>query len=145
VGSMEVDAEVKPIKQDDVPAESPQLTTALKAFVSLTREQKAALSRTIEGFVSCLAPSPSDAHQNPYAQTVVTEDAWENRASWGADEWNTWETWGWYRHFCRMYSPYLRNYATTLGTVGFVKIEGTTTPAALLMMKTWNIATGQEA
>ncbi|KAH7924822.1 hypothetical protein BV22DRAFT_1105259 [Leucogyrophana mollusca] len=146
VSAMEVDADVKPIQQDDVPAvESPQLVTALKAFASLTREQKGALSRTIEGFVSCLAPSPSDPHQNPHAQKVVTEDAWENRASWGADEWNTWETWGWYRHFCRMYSPYLRNYATTLGTVGFVKIEGATNPAAELMKKTWNIATGQEA
>ncbi|KIJ70616.1 hypothetical protein HYDPIDRAFT_172390 [Hydnomerulius pinastri MD-312] len=145
VGNMEVDAEVKPLKQEDSAAESPQLTTALKAFTSLTREQKGALSRTIEGFVSCLAPSPGDVRQNPHGQTVITEEAWEKRATWFNDEWETWETWGWYRHFCRMYSPYLRNYATTLGTVGFVKIEGSTNPAAELMKKTWDIATGQEA
>jgi len=139
------------------------LTVALKAFASLTREQKSALARTIEGFVSCLAPPPSAGRQNPYAQTVITEQAWENRSEWQADEWNTWETWGWYRHFCRtasiswvfcirrltrslaQYSPYLRNYQETLGTVGFAHIEGSTSPAAKLMKKTWSIATGQEA
>ena len=80
------------------------LSTALKAFRSLTREQKAALSRTLEGFVACLAPSDSDAHANPHARTVITEEAWENRANWGRDEWNAWETWGWYRQFCRAVS-----------------------------------------
>ncbi|KAH7888158.1 MIF4G like-domain-containing protein [Phlebopus sp. FC_14] len=145
VASMEVDGEVKPLKQDDSAAvESPQLTTALKAFTSLTREQKGALAQTIEGFVSCLVPSPHDLHQNPHGQTVITEQSWGKRASWTDDEWKTWETWGWYRHFCRMYSPYLRNYATTLSTVGFVKIEGSTNPAAELMKKTWDLATGQD-
>ncbi|KAG1828882.1 armadillo-type protein [Suillus variegatus] len=118
VGSIEMDADVKPFKQ---------VTVALKAFASLTREQKGALARTIEGF------------------TVITEQAWEVRATWSADEWNTWETWGWYRHFCRTYSPYLRNYQETLGTVGFAKIEGSTSSAAKLMKKTWGMATGQES
>ncbi|KAF9224403.1 hypothetical protein BS17DRAFT_779738 [Gyrodon lividus] len=145
VASMEVDADVKPIKQDDPAAESPQLTTALKAFTSLTREQKCALSRTIEGFVSCLALSPSDPHQNPWGQNVITEQAWERRLTWSDDDWRTWGTWGWYRHFCRMYAPYLRNYATTLSTVGFARIQDATDPAAELMRKTWDIATGQEA
>ncbi|KAJ8592671.1 hypothetical protein M405DRAFT_28898 [Rhizopogon salebrosus TDB-379] len=145
VGSIEIDAEMKPIKQDDSASENPQLTVALKAFASLTREQKGALARTIEGFVSCLAPPPSAGRQNPHAQTVITEQGWETRSEWQADEWNTWETWGWYRHFCRTYSPYLRNYQETLGTVGFAKIEGSTSPAAKLMKKTWSIATGQEA
>ncbi|KAG1902824.1 MIF4G like-domain-containing protein [Suillus fuscotomentosus] len=145
VGSIEMDADVKPFKQDDSASENPQLTVALKAFASLTREQKGALARTIEGFVSCLAPSPSAGRQNPYAETVITEQAWEVRATWSADEWNTWETWGWYRHFCRTYSPYLRNYQETLGTVGFAKIEGSTSPAAKLMKKTWGMATGQES
>lgn len=80
------------------------MTTALKAVSSLTKEQKAALSRTLEGFVSCLAPSPTDPHPNPHARTVISEAAWDNRANWGRDEWNAWETWGWYRQFCRAVS-----------------------------------------
>src|SRR5882762_398903 len=88
--------------EDETPAiESPALVTALKAFASLTREQKVALSRTLDGFVACLSPSPSDLNPNPYASVVITEKAWHNRANWGGDEWNTWETWGWYRQFCR--------------------------------------------
>lgn len=113
VASMEVDGEVKPIKQgmvssfvathasqpfEDDSAESPQLTTALKAFTSLTREQKGALSRTIEGFVSCLAPSPGNT---PYDHNVIGDEAWKQRETWSNNEWRTWETWGWYRHFCR--------------------------------------------
>jgi nuclear cap-binding protein subunit 1 len=145
---MEVDGDasvdVKP--EDDAAAvESPALITALKAFASLTREQKSALSRTLDGFVACLAPSPSDLNPNPHASVVITEKAWHNRANWGGEEWNTWETWGWYRQFCRAYSPYLRNYATTLGTVSFAKIESSSDPAAQLLKRTWNIAAGQEA
>jgi nuclear cap-binding protein subunit 1 len=93
---------------DDSASENPQLTVALKAFASLTREQKGALARTIEGFVSCLAPPPSAGRQNPHAQTVITEQGWETRSEWQADEWNTWETWGWYRHFCRTVSVFGR-------------------------------------
>ncbi|KAI9572404.1 MIF4G like-domain-containing protein [Boletus coccyginus] len=126
----------------DDSAESPQLTTALKAFTSLTREQKGALSRTIEGFVSCLAPSPG---YTPYGHNVIGDEAWKQRETWSNNEWRTWETWGWYRHFCRTYAPYLRNYATTLSTVGFAKIQDSMDPAAGLIKKTWDIATGQEA
>ncbi|KAG6333085.1 hypothetical protein ID866_6009 [Astraeus odoratus] len=144
VGNMEVDGEVKPLKQDDDADENPQLKTALKAFTSLTREQRSVLAKIIEGFISCLSPAPGDAHQNPHAATVIQEEAWEQRASWSNDEWMTWETWGWYRHFCRMYSPYLRNYATTLSTVAFSKIEGSPSPAAQSMKKIWDISTGQD-
>lgn len=42
------------------------------------------------------------------------------------------------------YAPYLRNYATTLGTVAFAKIDGATDDSALLMKKIWNVAIGQE-
>lgn len=83
------------------PVDNPALTTALKAFSSLTKEQKTALSRTLEGFVACLAPKSTATNANPHARTVITEDAWTNRADWGRDEWNAWETWGWYRQFCR--------------------------------------------
>lgn len=118
VASMEVDGEVKPIQGmvsvfaavhglsqffslgTDDSAESPQLTTALKAFTILTRDQKGALSRTIEGFVSCLAPSPGD-NQNPYGHSVIGDEAWDQRLTWSNNEWRTWKTWGWYRHFCR--------------------------------------------
>ncbi|KAI0346958.1 hypothetical protein BDW22DRAFT_476190 [Trametopsis cervina] len=136
--SMEVDADTKP----DVPeVESPALTTALKAFSILTREQKAVLSRTLDGFVDCLA---SATKPNPNATSVVAETSWHNRANWSEAEWVVWETWGWYRHFCRMYSPYLRNYSTTLGTVSFAKVGNAGDPTVDLFRKTWNIATGQE-
>ncbi|KAF8075867.1 armadillo-type protein [Lyophyllum atratum] len=139
--SMEVDAEVK---QEDAPVDNPAMTTAIKAFTSLTREQKAALSRTLEGFVSCLAPAAADSNPNPHSRTVITEQAWHNRANWSNDEWNAWETWGWYRQFCRAYSPYLRNYSNTLYTVSFARFEGSTDPAAELLKKTWNVAIGQD-
>ncbi|TFK43083.1 MIF4G like-domain-containing protein [Crucibulum laeve] len=139
--SMEVDTDAK----QEATVDSPALTTALKAFSSLTREQKAALSRTLEGFISSLAPSASDANPNPHTRTVIADGAWENRDTWGRDEWNAWETWGWYRQFCRVYSPYLRTYSTTLYTVSFSRFDGASNPAAELLKKIWNIAIGQEA
>ncbi|PBK65728.1 hypothetical protein ARMSODRAFT_940305 [Armillaria solidipes] len=129
--SMEVDAEAK---KNEMP-ENPALTSAIKAFSTLTREQKSVLSRTLEGFMSYLVPSSPD---------VITEKAWHNRANWGKEEWNTWETWGWYRHFCRVYSPYLRTFSTTLSTVSFARLEGSTDPAAVLVQKVFNVAVGQE-
>ena len=148
--------------------DNPALNTALKAFSSLTKEQKAALSRTLEGFVASLAPSSTDPHANPHARTVITEEAWENRANWDRDEWNAWETWGWYRQFCRVvsirsaklfhsvhvcsllfpffqYAPYLRSYSTTLYTISFSKFDNAKDPAADLLKLIWNVATGQES
>ncbi|KAF8898142.1 MIF4G like-domain-containing protein [Gymnopilus junonius] len=146
--NMDLDAEPKD-EADDAPKEAPPtdnaaLTTALKAFSSLTKEQKTALSKTLEGFVKCLAPSSTDAHANPHARTVITEEAWNNRANWDRDEWNAWETWGWYRQFCRAYAPYLRTYSTTLYTVSFAKFDHAKDPAAELLKLIWNIGTGQE-
>ncbi|GLB33280.1 putative MIF4G like protein [Lyophyllum shimeji] len=139
--TMEVDADTK---QEEAPVDNPAMTTAIKALNSLTREQKAALSRTLEGFVSCLAASATDLNPNPHSRMVITEQAWHDRANWGNDEWNAWETWGWYRQFCRAYSPYLRTYATTLYTVSFARFEGSTDPAAELLKKIWNVAIGQD-
>ncbi|OCH85443.1 cap binding protein 80-PB [Obba rivulosa] len=137
--TMEVDTEAKP---DVIPAaETPALTTALKAFATLTREQKAALSRTLDGFVDYLAANP-DA--NPKTREVITEKAWHARANWDEVEWETWETWCWYRHFARAYSPYLRNYVNTLAAVSLDRLETMSDPAVDLFKKTWNIATGQE-
>lgn len=81
--------------------DNPQLTTAQKALTSLTREQRAVLSTTIEGFISCLVPASTSPHEKSYTDIVIQDQAWEQRASWSNDEWNAWETWGWYRHFCR--------------------------------------------
>ncbi|KAK2462294.1 hypothetical protein APHAL10511_005600 [Amanita phalloides] len=140
--AMEVDADAKP--EDESPTvDNPALNTALKALSTLTQEQKAVLSRALEGFVGYLAPLPTDQRANPAARSVVTVHGWNNRANWERDEWAAWETWGWYRHFCRAYSPYLRNYLNTLSTVSFAKFEGSSDPAAELLKKTWNVATGQ--
>ncbi|KAF5322475.1 hypothetical protein D9619_001169 [Psilocybe cf. subviscida] len=151
---MEVDGENK-LEENDMdapkpdvetpPVDNPALTTALKAFSSLTKEQKTALSRTLEGFVACLAPKSTATNANPHARTVITEDAWTNRADWGRDEWNAWETWGWYRQFCRAYSPYLRAYSNTLYTVSLSRFEHEKDPAGEVLKLVWNIATGQEA
>ena len=83
--------------------ESPALITALKAFSILTREQKAVLSRALDGFVDCLA---SATNPSPNARLVVSENSWHNRANWSEGEWIAWESWGWYRHFCRMVGLY---------------------------------------
>ncbi|KAF5357711.1 hypothetical protein D9758_007514 [Tetrapyrgos nigripes] len=136
-GNMDVDKE-PPL------AENPALTTALKAFSVLTKEQKSVLSRTLEGFVACLAPSMSGTHPNPKVRDIISESAWEDRANWGTDEWNAWETWGWYRQFCTAYSPYLRSYATTLTTISFTRFEGQSDPASDLLQKIWNVSIGQE-
>lgn len=91
----------RPPKDETDNVENPALETALKASESLVREQKAALSRTLEGFISCLAPSMGDSNPNTYSRSVIGEEAWNNRDAWGRDEWNAWETWGWYRQFVR--------------------------------------------
>ncbi|KAG6889020.1 hypothetical protein C0992_006716 [Termitomyces sp. T32_za158] len=130
--SMEVDADAKP--EDDAAVDNPALTTTLKALDSLTSEQKSGLSRTLEGFVACIT-------QNPYARTVITEQAWHNRANWDDVEWTAWETWGWYRQFCRAYSPYLREFSQALYTVSFSKLETSTDPTDELLKKIWSAAT----
>lgn len=81
--------------------ENPALETALKASESLVREQKAALSRTLEGFISCLAPPEGGSNPNPNSRGIIDEGEWNNRANWNSDDWNAWETWGWYRQFVR--------------------------------------------
>lgn len=81
--------------------ENPALETALKASESLVKEQKAALSRTLEGFISCLAPPEGGSNPNPNSRSVIDAAAWNNRATWDRDDWNAWETWGWYRQFVR--------------------------------------------
>jgi len=143
--NMEVDAEPKEPEPGTAVSDSPALTTSLKAYTSLTKEQKTVLARTLEGFISCLAPAAGTPHANPHARTVIDEEAWNNRANWGRDEWNAWETWAWYRSFCRLYSPYLRMYAQTLDAVSFSKFNGSDDPAIAILKMAWNVASGLEA
>lgn len=84
--------------EEAVPAEdSPALMTALKAFGSLTKEQKTMLSSVLAGFVDQVCANSS----NP---DVISEKAWEDRAVWGDEEWRLWTTWALYKHFCRAVS-----------------------------------------
>jgi nuclear cap-binding protein subunit 1 len=92
---------------------------------------------------------------------VITEKAWHNRANWGNDEWDAWETWCWYRQFCRavsglpfihfcglfgtelfilQYAPYLRNYIATLSVLSFARFEGTNDPAGGLLKEIFTTA-----
>ncbi|THH13322.1 hypothetical protein EW146_g6881 [Bondarzewia mesenterica] len=103
--AMEVENDTK---QEEAPAvDSPVLVTALKAFASLTREQKSTLSSVLDGFVESLH-APSSDRPSPAAGEVITEKAWGSRANWGDDEWKSWTTWALYKHFCRAYSPFLK-------------------------------------
>lgn len=60
--------------------------------MTLTREQRGVLSKTLNEFVNILGGT---AH-------ILTESSWFNRANWSDTEWDAWETWGWYRNFCRL-------------------------------------------
>jgi nuclear cap-binding protein subunit 1 len=72
--------------------------TARKALSSLTKEQRNALSGALSAFVDALSASE--------ASDVLTEKAWHNRANWVNAEWAAWETWVWYKHFCRLVSRF---------------------------------------
>ncbi|EJD00881.1 uncharacterized protein FOMMEDRAFT_157996 [Fomitiporia mediterranea MF3/22] len=121
---------------EEKPAEdSPALRTALKAYSTLSSEQRAVLSKTLNEFVNALSDTSA----------VLTESSWDNRSNWTNTEWNIWETWGWYRNFCRLFAPYLRAYSTALGTVAFAKVESSEDDAAKLLKRVWNVSTGQEA
>ena len=72
----------------------------MNTFNILAREEKAALSRSFEGFVDCLAVDAVLAR----AGEVISEHAWHNRANWENEAWEMWETWGWYHHWVRTVS-----------------------------------------
>lgn len=130
-------------QNEEAPAEeNVALTTAVKGLGTLTKEQKTALSKTLDGFVLFLVPLAGTTNANPETRNILVEKAWHNRANWGADEWNAWQTWGFYRQFCRLYAPYLRNYATTLSTVSFARLQGLDNPAADLVQKMFSVSTG---
>lgn len=78
-------------KEDE---ESPALVNARKAHETLTREQRGVLAKTLNEFVNALSSTG--------AKNILNEASWFNRVSWGDEDWEAWETWGWYRHFCRL-------------------------------------------
>ncbi|KAI5829567.1 hypothetical protein K523DRAFT_241884 [Schizophyllum commune Tattone D] len=141
VAGMEVDGDgEKEVKEQN--EENPAVQTALKAFESLTAEQKGALSRTLEGFVDLLTGAESPVA--PAARAILSEKSWHNRANWSEAEWAAWATWGWYKNFAREYAVYLRPYSTALSTVAFSPLHDDTDPASSLVMKMFNVAVGAE-
>jgi len=80
------------------------MTTALSASSTLVADQRVALSKALEGFATLLGKNDD----------IVTPAAWERRTTWDESEWKVYETWGWYRHFCRLYAGYLTRYAKTM-------------------------------
>lgn len=115
--------------------DSPALTNALKALATLTKEQKSSLTAALTGFCRTLVYSPEAT-------------SWEERTEWTDAAWASWETWGWFRHFCTFYSSYLRSYANTLETVVFadlrVPIGAYYADSPVLVKKIWNISLGRE-
>lgn len=75
-----------------------ELQKAKRAHGMLVGDQKAVLARVMEGFATVLGGTDE----------FVSSEGWKNRSSWGKREWEIWETWGWYRHFCREVSLSLR-------------------------------------
>ena len=138
--------------------ESAELEKAKRAHSTLVGDQKAVLGRVMEGFGTVLGGTAE----------IVSADGWKNRGAWGKREWEIWETWGWYRHFCRevrawqgvdssltsltllgQYAPHLRMYSETLGTAylslsGGSSSEETASGALSLLRRIWRVAVEQE-
>ncbi|KAH8074940.1 MIF4G like-domain-containing protein [Cristinia sonorae] len=126
--------DIEDAKPDPV-VESPALASAVKALASLTREQEAALTQTVDGFFRCLV---TPGTSSPATRDVITTTVWDNRNSWAEAEWLSWETWAWYIHLCRTYAPYLRNYASTLEANVFADSKVLDDPAGELFKKIWS-------
>ncbi|KAG9017386.1 hypothetical protein FRB95_000806 [Tulasnella sp. JGI-2019a] len=135
---MDVDVSI----QDDMAdaLDSAALTAALKAHATLTRDQKTALVRALDGFVSYLGSSPT-------AGTVLSQDSWQSRERWGMDEWSSWQIWGWYRQFCRAHTSQLRTYMNTLESVSLSKLDSTVgvdATASAMVKSIWELSLSGE-
>jgi len=121
-------------------AVSENLNTAIKTHSILTREQKMALARALDGFVSSLVLQATSAQLD-----TLNADGWEYRDQWTQAQWQYWETFGWYRHFCRNYLAQLRSYAVTLesGPLARAAVIGERSAAGSLIMGIWNVALGR--
>ncbi|KAF8341647.1 armadillo-type protein [Cantharellus anzutake] len=116
------------------------LNTALKARSILTREQKAALARILDGFVSSLVLQATVGQLD-----TLKPGHWDLREQWTQAQWQYWETFGWYRHFCRNYLAQLKSYTVTLesGPLAKATVTGDRAAAGTLMMSVWNVALGR--
>ncbi|KAF9510764.1 hypothetical protein BS47DRAFT_1331566 [Hydnum rufescens UP504] len=119
---------------------SEALASALKAYSILTREQKTALARVLEGFVTALS-----VNATPSISLVIAADGWDHRVDWTQVQWECWETWGWYRHFCRYYAAQLKSYAVTLesGPLAKVLTAGDRAHSGMLVSEIWTVALGR--
>ncbi|KAG8732772.1 hypothetical protein FRC11_011079 [Ceratobasidium sp. 423] len=118
---MDADGDVQPAELD-MPA-SQSLVSAQKALEALTKDQKKVFQSAITGFINTLTKTgiPSLAPAG----------------TWSRAEWNAWETWCWYRQFCRAYVPQLRMFTDALDIDRMAEVGG-------LMGKTWDTALGWE-
>ncbi|EJU06060.1 hypothetical protein DACRYDRAFT_60601 [Dacryopinax primogenitus] len=115
--------------------DSPALANALKALATLTKEQKSSLTAALTGFCRILVYSPDGL-------------SWEERDQWDEDGWGSWETWGWFRHFCTFYCSYLRSYANTLEAVVFNALTVPTgayyADTPVVVKKIWSVSLGRD-
>ncbi|PVF94764.1 hypothetical protein CPB86DRAFT_788751 [Serendipita vermifera] len=114
--------------------DSTEFQKQTRAHQILVAEQKAVLSRAVEGFVTVLGGTDN----------CLSESAWENRGAWTKKEWDIIETWGWFRHFTRHYAPYLRLYKETLNIVYLSRVAPEQ-PAGALMRQIWSITVEQDS
>ncbi|KEP55380.1 cap-binding protein 80-PB [Rhizoctonia solani 123E] len=85
---MDVDVDAQPAEPDMPTSQS--LVSAQKALETLTKEQKKVFQSAITGFINAL--------------TKAGVPALAPVGTWGRAEWSAWETWCWYRQFCRAVS-----------------------------------------
>ncbi|KZS92618.1 hypothetical protein SISNIDRAFT_412320 [Sistotremastrum niveocremeum HHB9708] len=130
-GEMDVDGN---LAQDAPVQQSAGLTTALSASSTLLSDQKLALSKALEGFAALLVDTDN----------LLSESDWNSRTTWTDEEWQLNQTWNWYRHFCRTYSPHLTTYSKTMEVVLNDKIaaSGKNGAAATKLRRFFNIAIG---
>ncbi|CEL63729.1 Nuclear cap-binding protein subunit 1 OS=Drosophila willistoni GN=Cbp80 PE=3 SV=1 [Rhizoctonia solani AG-1 IB] len=119
---MDVDGDAQPAEPEMPTSQS--LVSAQKALETLTKDQKKAFQSAITGFVTIL--------------TGAGVPALAPAGTWGRAEWNAWETWCWYRQFCRAYVPQLRVFTDALDVDRAGEVGG-------LMAKTWDTALGWES
>ncbi|CAE6420765.1 unnamed protein product [Rhizoctonia solani] len=118
---MDTDVDAQPA-EPDMPA-SQSLVSAQKALETLTKDQKKVFQSAMTGFINALE------------KAGVPELA--PAGTWSRAEWSAWETWCWYRQFCRAYVPQLRMFSDALDI-------DRTTEVGTLMGKTWDTALGWE-
>lgn len=61
-----------------------------------------AFAKTLEGFVTALTSSSVSSE----ALNVLTEEEWDDRKNWSREQWEYWQTWGWFRQFARYVSAF---------------------------------------